>query len=145
MPDFLPDTDLNVITPSIEVFLSLKNKENTKAILAGGVLNKKTQNLVGNLPIEIIKRFSFSISFISADGIDLNKGSLEFDYEDSLVKQAIVEASDKVILLIDSSKIEKNKGILTCPMDKIYKIIYDDAAHLEWPENVKEKLEQIKG
>ncbi|MDD5687829.1 MAG: DeoR/GlpR family DNA-binding transcription regulator [Elusimicrobia bacterium] len=139
MAQFIPDVPINIVTPSIELFLALGGKKNLIPVLPGGMLSKNTQDLVGNFTSDIIARFSYSLCFISADGFDFRRGSLELNYEQSAVKKTMIENSKKIILLIDSTKLENNKGVLTCKNKDIYKIITDSSPK-KWADNLRNKL-----
>ena len=140
LADCVPDLPVHMVTPSIDTFLLLSQKNNVQAILTGGRLNKKTQNLVGRTARKILREFYFSICFISADGFDMERGSLEFDYEDSAVKRAMIEVADKVVLLINSSKINRAKGLLTCDKDRIHRIYTDGKTEIDWPDDLAGKV-----
>lgn len=143
LADCVPDLPVHVVTPSIDTFLLLSRKNNIQAILTGGRLNQKTQNLVGRSARRILREFYFSICFISADGFDMDRGSLEFDYEDSAVKKAMIEVADKVVLLINSSKINRTKGLLTCDKNRIYRIYTDTKTQVEWPNDLVDKVQVV--
>jgi DeoR/GlpR family transcriptional regulator of sugar metabolism len=136
----MPDIPLNVVTVAIESYHDLARKQNVTAVLSGGIMNRDTQNLVGSITVEVVRKFSFSTCFISADGFDFTRGSLELDCEESMVKKAMIDASEQVILLIDSSKILNRKGIVTCPVEKITHIITDRSTEGAWPEEFNQKL-----
>lgn len=138
--DLMPDLPTQVVTPSIDTFLWLTQKINVQAILAGGRLNKKTQNLIGRTTRRNLREFYFSLCFISADGFAMDRGPLEFDYEDSAVKRAMLEVSDRIVLLINSAKINRAKGIATCPPDRLYRIYTDSRNLIDWPENLVSKV-----
>lgn len=145
LAEYLPDLPVHAVTPSIDTFLSLAQKNNIQAILSGGRLNKNTQNLVGRAARKIIREFYFSICFISADGFDMERGSLEFDYEDSAVKRAMIEVSDKIVLLINSAKLNRTKGIVTCEKRGVHRIITDSGGEIDWPEDLIDKVCIVEG
>ena len=138
--EYIPDFNINVVTPLIDTFISLTKKINIVPILTGGTLNKRTDTLIGNIAIETIKKFSFSKCFLSAEGFDPDKGSLDFDYEDNAIKNTIISVSEKIFLLIDSSKIFNTKGIVTCPVNKIYRIIIDKNYNYKWSKEIRTKI-----
>jgi len=140
MSEFIPDYGINVITPSIDLFSALAGKKNCMPILTGGTHNRRTQTLIGSFTEQFIKKFSFSLCFISADGFDSQRGTLEFDVDDSIVKKAMIEVSRKVILLIDSRKMSIFKGILTCPSARIDVIITDKTAQNSLPSELPKEI-----
>ena len=141
--DYMPDLPVHTVTPSIETFLLLTQKKNVQSILTGGRLNKKTQNLIGRSARRNLREFYFSICFISADGFDMDRGSLEFDYEDSAVKQTMIEAADKVVLLINSTKVNRTKGLLTCDKNRIDFIFTDAQTAIDWPDELASKVHTV--
>ena len=143
LAECVPDLPVHMITPSIDTFLLLSQKNNVQAIVTGGRLNKKTQNLVGRTARRTIREFYFSLCFISADGFDPERGSLEFDYEDSAVKRAMIEVADRVVLLINSGKVNRTKGLLTCNKDRIYRIYTDSKVKIKWPPDLQDKVHAV--
>ena len=143
LADAIPDIDINIVTPSIDTFLKLSQKEHVTPILPGGQLNPRTQNLVGNFAAGVISQFRFSLCFISADGFDPERGSLEYDLEDSIIKKVMIDVSEKVVLVIDSSKTQRHKGIQTCPLEKIVSIITDKEFEYPLPEDVGRRVNVI--
>ncbi|HMB01332.1 MAG TPA: DeoR/GlpR family DNA-binding transcription regulator [Spirochaetota bacterium] len=135
--DFIPDHNINVLTPSVETFLKLAQYKNINPILPGGKLNRRSQNLIGSFAAEIINKMNFSLCFLSADGFNQAAGTLEFDYEDSMIKNSMIANSARIILLIDKSKLGVRQGILTCSKDKIDTIITNAAPGKNWPADLK--------
>jgi DeoR family transcriptional regulator, L-fucose operon activator len=138
--EFMPDFPIMVVTASIDSFLSLTKKQNIIPILTGGKYSRDTQNLVGNFTVETIKKFSFSMLFLSASGLDPLRGTLEYGFDDYMVKSAFIGVSEKIILLLDSSKINRTQGIFTCPIGKINKIVTNKEADSGWPPDVIERV-----
>ncbi len=138
--EYMPDYPMIVVTASIDSFQNLTKKNNIIPILTGGKYSRDTQNLVGNFTVEIIKKFSFSILFLSASALDPTKGTFEFGFDDYMVKSAFISVSERIILLLDSSKINKTQGIFTCPIDRVHKIVTDGKNDISWPQELHDKL-----
>ena len=59
-------------------------------------------------------------------------------------KVAMIDASDKVVLLMDSSKMQSRRGIQTCPLEKIVTILTDEDFSYPLPPEVQERVQVIK-
>jgi len=138
--DFIPDFPIMAVTSSTDSFKNLSKKQNIIPVLTGGKYSRDSRNLVGNFTVETIKKFSFSVLFLSAEGLDPMRGTLESSFDDYMVKIAFISVSEDIILLIDSSKINKTQGIFTCPIGKISKIITDAEPDFRWPPEVIKRV-----
>ena len=138
--DYFNEIAITVLTHSMGLFKKLTKIEKVNTILTGGQYNKRTENLIGLFASQTINNISFNKCFFSANGFDPAKGSIDFDVEDNIIKNAMIEKSEKVYLLIDSTKIKNTMGILGCPIDKIDYIIIDDDHDLNWSNEIKQKI-----
>lgn len=137
IPEFLSNQKINAITSSIETFSKLTKQEQINAILTGGQYNRETQNLIGSFTAEALAKFSFSYAFLSADGFDFEKGSLDIDVFDSAVKKAAIASSEKIILLLDATKFKNPRGLLTCPIKMVHAIVTTKDAAENIPKSFK--------
>jgi len=136
--DYVAERLLNAVTVSHDTFVGLSRNVNVTAFLSGGTYNARTQTISGSYAVEFIRRFAFAKCFISADALS-ERGSLDWDADDSAVKRAMIECSQSVYLLFDSSKFEQSNGLLTCAPERITAIISDAPAPGHWPLQLQRK------
>jgi len=114
-----------VLTCGIDAFKNLSTRDDIEVILAGGRMNKKTNTLTGPETIEIIGKFHFDYVFISAESFIPGQGFFDPHEEEVLVKRALIAASTKTIMLIDSSKLTDIRGKKVCNIDEVDYVITD--------------------
>lgn len=138
----LPDSPLKVITNSIQVALELNNKTNIKIILTGGNITRNSLSLVGPATIQSIKNYHIDKAFFSCKGIDMEWGISDSNEQQAAVKRAAIEMSDKTILMVDSSKVNKKSFVFIESINNLNYIITDNSISVE---HFKEKIRSEVG
>jgi len=116
---------LTVITNSLPITSGLINFSNIKIILIGGEVENRRKAIYGYSAIRNISQYHASKAFIGADGISLTHGITSHDEQSASVTFKMAENSDKVFLLCDSSKVEKNSFVKFAPLSAINYVITD--------------------
>jgi len=102
--------EITVITNSVDITFRLAEFPNIRVIMPGGILRRNSLALVGEQAAESLRGFYCDKYFLSADGIDINKGMMTTNIEEAALAKINIKNSKRVIALIDSSKFE-SKGI----------------------------------
>ncbi|MBN2713696.1 MAG: DeoR/GlpR transcriptional regulator [Planctomycetes bacterium] len=97
--------DLQVVTNHTETFRRLSAHHGVEALLLGGRLDKRTDNLVGSLALRSIQALAFDAAFFSAWGLDDRIGPTEITLEDAEVKDLVASRSRKIYLAVDESQL----------------------------------------
>jgi DeoR/GlpR family transcriptional regulator of sugar metabolism len=120
-----PGMGLTVVTHSMPVMTILSQREDIVLYGLGGILRHDTQSFTGPLTILSLNEFRVNILFLATrafrDGVIYSVNP--FDAE---MKRAMINISDKVILLIDSSKVQASAGIRVAQLEDIDAIVVDD-------------------
>lgn len=116
---------LTVITNSLEIANNLKEDENIKLILLGGVYNHIEKAFYGNLTIELINKFYADIAFISVSGIDLYKGLTDYNEEEIYIQKSMIDNSARKIVLNNSNKMNVVVLMNVCSINDVDIIITD--------------------
>ena len=116
---------LTVITTSLPVISELINFSTIRLSLIGGEIDNERQATYGSIAENTIGMYHANKAFIGADGISLKKGLSSYDDKEGIVTLKMMENSDKVLLLCDSSKIEKNSFVKFAPINRIHHLITD--------------------
>lgn len=130
---------LTVLTSSLRVAIELCNNPNINIIQLGGEVRKSSTSIVGSISETILKHFSCNKLFLGVDGIDMNFGISTSNAAEAHLNQLMIECSDKVVILADSSKLNKKGFGKIADLDKIDFLITDD----DILEEDKNKLEEI--
>ena len=98
---------LVVMTNSIQVANELRNIENEPTILmTGGTWDKRSESFQGRMAEAMLREYNFDQLFIGADGIDPDLGTTTYN-EFVTLSQAMAEVSREVIVLAESSKLQR--------------------------------------
>lgn len=101
----LPDNNTFVLTPAPYVAIALSNNHNIRVNLTGGQLNRDTFALSGNNAKSYIKTINIDIAFIGASACSLKNGFTCGDYQEAELKKLIIRKAQKVVCLMDISKL----------------------------------------
>jgi DeoR/GlpR family transcriptional regulator of sugar metabolism len=119
------DLELTVVTYSLPILNQLSNRDNIELISLGGVLLHNTQSFIGPLAILALRELRISTFFLATKAIQAGAIYSGNPY-DAEVKRMLIGSSDKVILLVDSTKFHNSAGVRVASLDDIHVIIVDD-------------------
>ncbi len=104
----LPDENFYVVTNAIVIAETILRKEKPKVTLLGGDLRRNNFITVGNSCTEFIKDLNIETAIITATGFIKESGAFTCGMQtEAEVKRAVMQKADKVIMLLDSSKVGK--------------------------------------
>lgn len=130
--------NLTIITNSIIVINEFVNG-NYNLISTGGNLRAHSYALVGATACDTISKYYVDTAIISCKALDINRGLMESNEPESIIKQRMIEHAQKTILLADSTKFNKTAFTRTCTLDKISHIVTDKEPTPEWLDFIREK------
>lgn len=118
--------DLTILTNDFEVMNYLMNHSGSNLIHVGGQVVKTNRSSVGPLATKIIDSVSIDIAFLSASSWD-GRGVTTPDIGKVAVKQAVLKASKKHVLICDSSKYDQVATFIAFPLKELHLLITDKA------------------
>ncbi|MCB8837004.1 DeoR/GlpR family DNA-binding transcription regulator [Aurantimonas sp. VKM B-3413] len=118
------DCELNVVTQSLAVANALIRKDNIDLTIIGGTLVRSLQACVGPSAINAIAGIRIDTFYLSATSID-RRGVLAGNDYDAATKRELIEASDSVVLVSDSSKFNISSRFRVCPLERIGTLVTD--------------------
>ena len=130
---------LTVITAALKVTNILAQQKEIDIIQLGGFVRNSSLSVVGSYAEEMLSNFSCSKLFMGVDGIDLNYGLTTTNVMEAQLNRAMMNASQKTIVLADSSKFGRRGFGKICDLDNIEQIITDDKINPSILENLREK------
>jgi DeoR/GlpR family transcriptional regulator of sugar metabolism len=116
---------LTVITNDIMVARELGPNSNITVILLGGILRKFYFNAYGLFTEMILSNLKADKYFFAFDSLAVNRGFSNTILEEIPTKQKMIEISDQVIALSDSSKFNLTAPYMICSLEKVSKLITD--------------------
>lgn len=116
--------DFTVITNSLPSAQSIStNRPHADVRIVGGRVRGITQSVVGS-PGEFA-RLRVEVAFIGTNGISLGHGLSTPDLDEAAMKQAMVKAAEKVIVLADSRKLGAETTVSFAALSDIDVVITD--------------------
>lgn len=113
--------DVIVMTSGIETLLHLAQTD-LKYYSSGGQAFNKSYSFIGQTAIDTIKTMNADVCFVSCHGLSENGYATDNSVFENDVRKAILTQSRKKVLLIDSTKINKN-----CYSNLCHVSFFDDA------------------
>lgn len=122
---------LTVITNGLYTALELKDNPNIKIILTGGLVTANSFSLEGLLGENLIKSIHADLCFASAKGFTIKEGLTDFNIYEAELKKALVKRSNKLITLLDHSKLDTISVANFASTSEIHTLITDENAPKE--------------
>ena len=114
-----------MITNSLPKISELNSFENIKLIIIGGEVISERKAIYGPSAEREIVQYHANKAFIGTDAVSLAKGLTSYDEKEAAISLKMAENADKVFLLCDSTKIEKNSFVTFASVSILDHIITD--------------------
>ncbi|MDT0143160.1 DeoR/GlpR family DNA-binding transcription regulator [Microbacterium sp. PRC9] len=118
------DRPLTVATYSLPVLTATARMTNIEQVSLGGVLHRDSLSYAGPMTAHAIENLSIGTLFLGASSIGARGLFCANDF-DALTKRALIDVSDTVVLLADSSKLGRGSFARICGFDKLHHVITD--------------------
>lgn len=133
-----PKSHLTVITAALNVALELIHHPGIEVIQLGGLLRKSSSSVTGVYAEKILDDFSCSKLFLGVDGIDTEFGLTTTNMMEAQLNRKMIAASQKTIVLADSSKFGKRGFGRICGLEDIEQVITDKGISDHMVKTLKE-------
>ncbi|MEN3268604.1 DeoR/GlpR family DNA-binding transcription regulator [Pseudonocardia sp.] len=99
--------NLTVLTPGFRIAEILIDEPDIRLILTGGIVRPGEASLIGDLARHAFQELSVDRLVLAVGGVDAAFGLSEYNWDDVLVKQAMIRSAKEVILVADSRKFDQ--------------------------------------
>ena len=142
----LKDKDnVTLMTNAINIAVELAGVSNLQLMLTGGVLRDKSYSLVGPEAERTMRNYYFDKLFLGVDGMNFEHGLTTSNPQEAQLNRLMVERSNKVIAVTDSSKFGRHSFSYICDLDPIETVITDTNISEEFEQGLlKRDIEVIK-
>lgn len=117
---------LTVITSALKVSTILSLHPHCDVIQLGGALRHTSLSVVGNEAVKALEYYSCSKLFLGVDGLDFDFGLTTTNALEAVLNRKMIDASQKIIVLCDSSKFGRRGFAKICNLSDIDHIITDN-------------------
>jgi len=111
--------DLLVVTYGLEAFQALQDRSGARVYLTGGERDRRTGSLVGPLALRALQGFALSRCFLSTTAVSPDLGCTEPTAEEVEVKRAMAAVSSSVVLVADSSKLDRRATVRSLGLGQV--------------------------
>lgn len=133
-------SDLTIFTNSVNI-MNLLCTTNNKVFCFGGQIRGSSKASVGDWAIQELSTIRIDVAFMGTDGFQNFDGPSTASFEESQFKRAIVDHSDKTIVLTDNSKFTNTSLFRVCEWNRIYALITNESNDENYSK-LKEKIEK---
>jgi DeoR family transcriptional regulator, aga operon transcriptional repressor len=120
-----PKKSLTVITAALSVALELIKHAEVEVVQLGGMVRKSSSSITGPYAQNILADFFCSKLFLGVDGIDVEVGLTTTSVTEAHLNRQMIAASQKVIVLSDSTKFGKRGIGRICGIEEVNQVITD--------------------
>lgn len=121
----LPDLPFRVVTNAFAVIDLLVRLEHVELISTGGRYHRKTQTFLGNDTSATLRRHNIHTAFLSCIGLDTRRGASEGFEQQAVFKESLVRVAEEIVLLADSTKLQRRSEYFFATLEDITHIITD--------------------
>lgn len=125
---------ITIVTHSMDVFDILSGKDGFQVVLCGGFYDSHEKAFHGQLTIDMLKRVHVCKAFLCPSAVSITSGVWDYSYALIQIQQQALTLCDKVIILADSGKFEKNAMLKLCDITASHTFVTDSAL----PSHIKQ-------
>ncbi len=137
------EDQLTVVTASLNSALILSGNPLIDIIQLGGMVRKSSSSVVGPFAENLVNTFSCSKLFLGVDGIDPEYGLTTTSALEATLNQQMIRASQRVIILADSTKFGRRGFSKICNLADTDMIITDSGVAQPFIKAIEESGVEI--
>ena len=122
-----PNLDLRVFTNNLRVAMELFGRTDVEVFVYGGALARRNPDLINETALAQIRDYRLDVAIVGGDALDVARG--EFygaDTGTAALSRAAQQQSDRVIVVMDSSKFGKRSLAVAGRLEPGMTLITDD-------------------
>ncbi len=119
---------ITVVTNSVEIAsIASASRSTVQTFLLGGEFNASNRQTIGTMAAAQVRLFRAHHAVLTIGALDSRTGAMDFDIEEAQVARAMIEQSQSVTILVDSSKFNAVASFEVCQLSQIDRLITDAA------------------
>jgi DeoR family transcriptional regulator, aga operon transcriptional repressor len=119
---------LTIVTNALNIASELVVRPNLKLVIPGGVARSESYELVGPLAEASLQTLNLNVVFVGVDGIAVAAGLTTHHDVEANTNKALIDRAQHVVVVADSSKLERVTFARICAVDRVDVLITDDKA-----------------
>ncbi|MBW7886032.1 MAG: DeoR/GlpR transcriptional regulator [Caldilineaceae bacterium] len=117
--------NLTIVTPSLHITNLFLGQADLRLIVAGGIVRPEEGSMIGELARLAFERLHVDRLFLGVACIDAAYGLSEYNWDDALVKQAMIASAKEVVVVADSQKFGKVAFAHVAGFGQVHKLVTD--------------------
>jgi DeoR family transcriptional regulator, fructose operon transcriptional repressor len=136
LAEVLPtDRELTVVTNGLNVAVTLAKRPNLTVLVLGGRVRGRTLAAVDMWALDALRDTFVDVAFMATNGVSVDRGLTTPDPTEAAVKQAMIGAARRTVLLADHTKVGNDHLIRFADLHEVDTLITDTGLD---PESVSE-------
>lgn len=131
------DIELTAIVNALHIALELSRRPHVSLTMIGGTLRQTSFSFTGPMSEAALTKLYADTAFISARGLALPRGLTEANPTESALKEMMVANANRVVALVDSSKLGRTALSLFAPLTQIDVLVTDDGVDSAFVEQAR--------
>lgn len=119
--------DVTVVTNDLTIALCLEDMESVRVVLMGGSLRRRFHCTVAHGASQngMLSGLTVDKAFMGVNSFSIDRGASTPDIAHGETKKLMMSIAQKIVLLFDASKMERNSFVLFAPLDRVDTIVTD--------------------
>jgi DeoR/GlpR family transcriptional regulator of sugar metabolism len=131
--------DVTILTTGIWTALEVLGCPGVNVVLAGGLVRTTTGSIAGSITQQVLQQFNIQKAFLGAWGLTLEEGLTDTPLMEVELKRTIIQRSQEVIAILDSTKFGRAALASFASIDQIQRVITDPDAPYELVAALQER------
>lgn len=134
----IPDEDCYVLTNAFVIAETVMRKSKPKVALLGGDLMRPNFITVGKTCLDFIDGINIQTAVMTATGFDPENGTFTCGMQNEAdIKKKVIQKADKVIMLLDGTKVGKKTTYTFATLDDVDCMVVDSSFRKEFKERIE--------
>lgn len=111
--------NLTVVTNSTDIAKIVATQSSTQVYLVGGSYNAEVRETTGPMAISQLRQFRMNHAILTVGAVDAQAGIMDFNIDEAQLAKIMIDQSENIIVLADSSKLNRIGSFIVAPLEKI--------------------------
>lgn len=118
--------NLTVVTNSTKIARTMCAEPSpARTFLLGGEFHSDNRQTIGSIAIAQVQSFRAHHAILTTGALDARTGVMDYSIEEAQLARAMVEQSESLTVLVDSSKFEQIASFEVCSLSRITNLVCD--------------------
>lgn len=133
------EMEITVVSCMLDIAQIFSQTKKVKFILLGGEFNRTQNGFLGELTIQMMKKFRFDACFVGVVGADVQQNEvMTYVPEDGIMKHNAMERSRRCYLMMESCKFDFKANYVYTTFDNVDGIICEELPRKEISKRLEE-------